>query len=339
MVSFPSLPFRKGSRSRRGRRSAGASLWSVRPARRRTATRGRGHRGGRVARGGWHGLVVRWTAAAFGAGFVVLLATTAWLVFTLPHIDEATIAERRPSITLIAADGAVVHRFGDLVGDPLKLDQMPAHLVQAVLATEDRRFYWHLGIDPMGIARAMWVNLKAGRFVQGGSTITQQLAKNLFLTPERTLRRKAQEALLAVWLELRFSKDEILAAYLNRVYMGAGTYGVEAAARTYFGVPVTDVGLEQAAMLAGLLKAPSTYAPTRAPELAAQRALIVLNAMVEEEYLTEADIERLRGLPPLPRRRPSSSDGGRYFADWVADQLQDYAGYDHGDLTVKTTLD
>ncbi len=268
----------------------------------------------------------------------MLVVATAYLVFTLPDFEDAVVPDRRPVVMLLAANGAPVHRFGDLMSEAVSLDELPPHLIQAVLATEDRRFYWHPGIDPIGIARAMVANIRAGRFVQGGSTITQQLAKNLFLSPERTLRRKAQEALLAFWLEFRFTKDEILGAYLNRVYMGAGTYGVDAAAWTYFGVPATDISLEQSAMLAGLLKAPSRYAPSRAPELAEERADLVLAAMVEEGYIEAGDVERVRDLPPLPRRRPSEGNGGRYFADWVAERMSDFVGFDQGDLVVRTTL-
>ena len=281
---------------------------------------------------------LKWGLYAGGAGTVLMLAITAFLVFTLPDFEDAVVPDRRPTVMLLAANGAPVHRFGDLVGDTVGLEDMPEHLVQAVLATEDRRFYWHPGIDPIGIARAMVANVRAGGFVQGGSTITQQLAKNLFLSPERTLRRKAQEALLALWLELRYSKDEILTAYLNRVYMGAGTYGVDAASWTYFGVSASDISLEQAAMLAGLLKAPSRYAPSRAPELAEERASLVLAAMVEEGYIAATDVERVRDLPPLPRRRPADIDGGRYFADWIAERMSDFVGFDQGDLVVRTTL-
>ncbi len=331
---------RNGSLSRRARRAVSRTLSRAKPSprrssRRRTPSR-RGRRRGVPAT--WR-RVLKWGAYAVGGGTLMLMAITAWLVFTLPDFEDAVVPDRRPVVMLLAANGAPVHRFGDLQGDRVGLEEMPDHLIQAVLATEDRRFYWHLGIDPIGIARAMVANIRAGRLVQGGSTITQQLAKNLFLTPDRTLRRKAQEALLAMWLELRFSKDEILAAYLNRVYMGAGTYGVDAAAWTYFGVPVTDISLEQSAMLAGLLKAPSRYAPTRSPELAQQRADLVLAAMVEEGYVSADHVERVRDLPPLPRRRPTDGGGGRYFADWVAERMSDFVGFDQGDLVVRTTLD
>ncbi|HYZ39607.1 MAG TPA: biosynthetic peptidoglycan transglycosylase, partial [Stellaceae bacterium] len=168
-------------------------------------------------------LLLLWTAllAAVVLGYFAL---------TLPDTGELTRAARRPSVTILAADGSLLTTYGDLFGQPLSLKEMSPYLPKAVIATEDRRFYTHFGIDPIGLIRAAFANLTAGRVVQGGSTITQQLAKNLFLTPERSLTRKIQETLLALWLEHRFTKDQILEIYLNRVYLGAGTYGVDAAA-------------------------------------------------------------------------------------------------------------
>ena len=154
----------------------------------------------------------------------------------------------------------------------------------AVIAIEDRRFYSHIGVDPIGLTRAVFNNLTRGRFSQGGSTLTQQLAKNLFLKPERTLERKVQEVLLALWLERKHSKDQILEMYLNRVYFGSGSYGVEAASRRYFGKSARDVTLAEAAMLAGLLKAPSKLSPARDPKAAEDRAQLVLAAMRERRH-------------------------------------------------------
>ncbi len=154
---------------------------------------------------------------------------------TLPQTDEWTVPKRPPNVEIVDADGALIANRGDTGGESLRLDQMPAYLPQAVIAIEDRRFYHHFGVDPLGLARAAVTNFTAGGVVQGGSTLTQQLAKNLFLKPDRTMERKLQEVVLALWLEWRFSKDEILEMYLNRVYLGAGAYGVDGAARTYFG--------------------------------------------------------------------------------------------------------
>lgn len=199
------------------------------------------------------------------------LAVVATYAYDLPDVNDLSSQTRRPSVTILAANGALIATYGDLYGEYVPLAQMPRHLRDALLATEDRRFYRHFGVDLQGVARALVANLAAGRVVQGGSTITQQLAKNLFLSPERSLRRKVQEVLLALWLERKFTKDQVLEIYLNRVYFGAGAYGVEAAAQRYFGRGVRQLRLSEAAMLAGLLKAPSRYAPTRDPERAPAR--------------------------------------------------------------------
>ncbi|NBC33030.1 MAG: PBP1A family penicillin-binding protein [Alphaproteobacteria bacterium] len=291
----------------------------------------------------WRRRLLRWTLKwSFVASIWLTLAAgamVAWFAWDMPDVDAVEAPVRRPAITMVAADGAALARFGDLAGDDVTVDELPLHLIHAVLAIEDRRYYDHFGLDPFGIARAMVANIRAGRMVQGGSTITQQLAKNLFLTPERSLRRKVQEALLALWLEANYSKEEILAAYLNRVYLGAGTYGVDAAARTYFGVSARNVTLHQAAILAGLLRAPSRYAPTNAPELAEARADTVLAAMLEAGYISARQLAAAEALPPLPRRRPATGRGGQYFADWVAERVPEFAGFDPVDLHVTTTLD
>ena len=283
--------------------------------------------------------LAKWLAVLAIWVFVILAGVVGYFAYDLPEITESAVAERRPSISLVAADGSAIARYGDLTGDAVRVEDLPDHLIQAVLAIEDRRFYGHFGIDPIGIARAMVHNFRAGRVAQGGSTITQQLAKNLFLTHERTLRRKVQEALLAVWLEANHSKDEILSAYLNRVYLGAGTYGVDAAARAYFGVPARAVSLRQAAILAGLLKAPSRYSPASAPELAEQRAAVVLDAMVDAGFVSQEEIAAARNLPPLPRRRPAAGRNGHYFGDWVVDEVADFVGASPQDLAVATTLE
>ncbi|AWK85684.1 transglycosylase domain-containing protein [Azospirillum thermophilum] len=278
-----------------------------------------------------------WTLVAaiwVGIGVGALLA---WFALDLPDISKVAQYERRASVVVLAADGTEFARFGDLHGTTLGVKDLPPHLVNAVLAIEDRRFYSHFGVDPIGLARAVYVNWRSGRAVQGGSTITQQLAKNLFLTPEKSLKRKIQEAMLALWLEHRFTKDQILTAYLNRVYLGAGTFGVDAAARTYFGKPATQVDLREAAIIAGLLKAPSRYAPTSNPDEAAERARVVMAAMVDAGYVTQQQLDAARSTPPAPRRKPGGD--GRYFADWVTDLVSGFAGPDHGDVIVRTTLD
>jgi penicillin-binding protein 1A len=284
-----------------------------------------------AARWRWLG----WLVLAFVWGGVALGAVVLFLIHDLPRTDIALSATRRPGVTLEAADGRVIATAGDVHGGIVRLRDLPAHLPAALLAIEDRRFREHFGLDPIGIVRAAYVNWTSGRVVQGGSTLTQQLAKNLFLTPERSLRRKAQEALLALWLEQKFSKDELLEIYLNRVYLGAGAYGVDAAARLYFGVPAARVGVWQAAMLAGLPKAPSRLNPRSAPDAAAARAAEVLDAMAETGFLTRAqatlEAERIRVTA-----RPSRALG--WFADWVMDDLAErFPG--NADLLLRTTLD
>ena len=204
---------------------------------------------------------MRWSILGTFWAAVAIAGTIAVFAYDLPDVNKLTDLTRRPSVTVLASDGRQLALFGDLYGQPVQLRELPAYLPQVVLATEDRRFYRHFGLDVIGIMRAMAANLRAGHIVQGGSTITQQLAKNLFLSPTRTLRRKIQETLLALWLEQRFTKDQILIIYMNRVYFGAGAYGVDAAARRFFGKSSREVSLYEAAMLAGLLKAPSRYNP------------------------------------------------------------------------------
>ena len=207
----------------------------------------------------------------------------------------------------------------------VRLDVLPPYLVQAVLATEDRRFYSHFGVDPLGLVRASVRNASAGTVVEGGSTITQQLAKNLFLSPKRTYMRKLEEVVYAVWLEQRFSKDEILELYLNRVYFGGGTYGVEAASRRYFGKSSRFVTLPQAALLAGLLKAPSRYSPRRSVKLASARVDEVLENMVQAGYLSP---EQARSASQQPLRLSAKGDdtGYPYPVDWVAELLPELVG-------------
>ena len=286
----------------------------------------------------WLWGVAKWAAVLSIWGVIALGVVVAYFAYDLPDIRQVSMPERRPAITVVAADGGQIARYGDMTGDMIQASALPKQLTEAVLGIEDRRFYHHYGIDPIGVARALWVNWRAGRNVQGGSTITQQAAKNLFLTPERTFRRKIQEAILAVWLEMNFSKDQILTAYLNRVYFGAGAYGIDAAARAYFGVPAMDVNLEQSAILAGLLKAPSRYSPERDPEAARQRAEVVLGAMVDAGFITEQERQAADDQPPVPPRRPGGGSGSRYFADWVADQVPDFVNTAAPALRVETTL-
>lgn len=269
---------------------------------------------------------------------IFLTLLLAWYAQELPRITKEANFERKTSITVKAVNGTTLTRYGEVMGNSVTIEDIPPHLVYAVLATEDRRFYDHFGIDFLGLGRAIFVNIREGGVVQGGSTITQQLAKNLFLSQERTYKRKLQEAMLALWLEYELSKDEILSAYLNRVYLGSGIYGVDAAAKHYFGKNVKDISLREAAMLAGMLKAPSRYSPTNNPGLANKRANVVLSAMVDAGYITEKEAQSLKSLPPRPSRKPSGEESVRYFTDWVVDGLEDLIGTPTEDIVVYTTL-
>jgi len=241
-------------------------------------------------------------------------------------------------ITLLDRAGVVFASFGDRYGDYLRLEQMSPWLPKAVVAIEDRRFYEHPGIDPIGIARALVQDLKAGHIVQGGSTISQQLAKLAFLSPERSLARKVKEALYALWIEARFSKSEILDAYLNRVYLGSGAYGVDAAARRYFAKPAGQLSLAEAAMLAGVIRAPSHFAPTRDLALAQQRAAVVLASMVETGVLTPEQAAAAKAHPAT-LATPKLRAGSGYLAEWVAAESRLYADPGQPRLKVRTTLD
>lgn len=281
----------------------------------------------------------RWTAFAALWALIIIGGTLGSFALTLPPTDELTQSQRRPSVTILADDGTLIATFGDLFGEPLHLKDLPRYLPQAVIATEDRRFYHHFGVDLIGTGRAAFANIRAGHVVQGGSTITQQLAKNLFLTPERTFTRKIRETMLALWLEHKFTKDQILELYLNRVYLGAGTYGVDAAAHRYFDKSARNLSLYEAAVIAGLLKAPTRFSPANDRARAADRADQVLLNMVEEGYITQAQARaasRQRAqLAQTARARP----GSRYFADWVAEQIRGFADINSRDVVVTTTLD
>jgi len=263
----------------------------------------------------------------------------AFFALDLPTVDEAVLT-RRPNVRLIDAGGWEIANFGDIYGASVNLKILPPHVPAAVVSVEDRRFYSHPGVDARGLARALVADIKAGARVQGGSTITQQVAKNLFLTPDRTISRKVKEALLALKLERMFTKDEILALYMNRVYFGSGIYGFEAASERFFNRPAKDLTVFQSAVLAGLLKAPSHYNPVREPERAKERARIVLKTMVETGAITpEQSTAALNSADHALKAVANPTSTGRYFADWVLTQVESYAGAVDRDLIVKTTLD
>jgi penicillin-binding protein 1A len=283
-----------------------------------------------------------WLRALFSLaliGFFILAALFVAITRDLPNVSDIELAQPRlGGEVYLDRDNRVIARRGASRGASLTIEELPPYLVDAVLAVEDRRFYSHSGIDLRGIARAMWANIRAGRVVQGGSTITQQLAKNLFLTSDRTMVRKIQEMVLAWQLEQAFTKDEILALYLDRVYFGAGAYGVEAAAQRYFGRSARDVSLGEAALLAGLLKAPSRYSPASDLERAAARATVVLDLMYETGRIDEA--QRIEAAQtPVRIARVASTPGSGYFIDWIEEEARTLAGDREADIVIYTTLD
>ena len=293
---------------------------SRRPAQRRSALR-------RLAY--WGCLAAIW--AGLGGGVLALI----WAL-ELPQPRDLAVPARSPAVTILANDGTVLARRGSGFARAVALDELPPHVGHAFIAIEDRRFYAHAGIDPQGIARAMLANLMAFDVVQGGSTITQQLAKNLFLKPARTLKRKVQETMLALWLESEYSKDEVLTLYLNRVYFGAGAYGIEAASQRYFDKPATRLSVQEAAMLAGLVKAPSRLAPTHNPDAAQRRANLVIAAMRAQGYLPGGQADTAQAFPAEVTPRTTTQTG--YAVDWIENQLAGFSGRATRDVTVETTL-
>ncbi len=280
----------------------------------------------------WGGVLAVW-------GVIFLVAFFAVFARGLPDTSSLYEIDRQPSSTYLDRNGALIAVRGTQQAPPADLDALPDYVPAAFIAIEDQRFRWHPGFDPVGMVRAMVANMRAGRVVQGGSTITQQLAKNLFLTPDQTLRRKAQELMLAVWLELKFSKDEILALYLNRVYFGAGAYGIEAASQRYFDKAAKDLTVGEAALLAGLLKAPSRYSPVSESKRAAGRATVVLDEMAESGVIT-ADQRAAAVLEPVRVSRTLATQHAQYFVDWLDSEVRGLIGAEPTeDLIIETTLD
>lgn len=277
-----------------------------------------------------------------GSIWVMVLGggVVAYYGYGLPDKVSFDVAsERKPSIRVISIDGATLATYGNRYGTPVEVRNLPDYVGQAFVSIEDRRFYDHFGVDIVGILRATWANLSSGRLAEGGSTITQQLAKNLFLSPEKSFGRKIEEVLLAIWLEFKFDKQQILSLYLNRIYFGSGLYGIDAASRYYFGTDPRRLNLYDAAVLAGLPKAPSRYNPMVDPVKSAERANIVLDAMASTGALTNTRAERAKQTRVRTARKADAGPGVRYFSDWVLDRVRDYVGYVDQDLLVHTTLD
>jgi penicillin-binding protein 1A len=280
-----------------------------------------------------------WTAVLGVWAAIFLVAFLAVFAADLPDTSKLYDVERQPSVSYLDRSGALVAVRGSQYAPPVDLDALPPYVPKAFIAIEDRWFYWHPGFNPWGIVRSQIYNLqrKSGP-LRGGSTITQQLARNLFLTPAQNYRRKVQELILAVWLEARFSKDEILALYLNRVYFGGGAYGIEAAAQRYFGKPASELTIGESALLAGMMKGPSRYSPVASTERAERRATIVLNEMVRTGAITPE--QRAEAIKTPVRVNPTlANQRAQYFIDWVDDQVRSLVGEPTEDLVVETTLD
>src|ERR1700732_3549366 len=279
----------------------------------------------------WTMVLGLWASMAAIGALVVAAAT-------LPPIQSLAVPKRPPTVEILGTDGRPLASRGDRSGTDVPIRELPPYLPKAFIAIEDRRFYSHFGVDPVGLARAAVANILHRGVSQGGSTLTQQLAKNLFLTQERTLQRKLQEVELAFWLERKHSKSEILELYLNRVYFGSGAYGVEAAAQRYFGKSARNVTLPEAAMLAGLVKSPSRLAPNRNPEGAEKRAEIVLTAMADAKFITDVQAKASIGHPSY-NVKPAGAGTVNYVADWIGEVLDDLVGQIDQSIVVETTID
>ena len=269
---------------------------------------------------------------------IVVVGIVGYYAAQLPQSADWRIPQRPPNAKIVSVNGKLIANRGQTGGASVGIDEMSPYIPMAVIAIEDHRFKYHFGFDPIGFSRAMVTNLRAGRLVQGGSTLTQQLAKNMFLEPDRTLGRKVQELILSFWLETQYTKDDILELYLNRVYFGSGATGVDAAARRYFNKPARDVNLAEAATLAGLLKAPSRLSPAKNPELAKQRSKVVLGAMLREHFITSDEAERAI-MQDAKKAKRYWSGSEHYAADMVMKHVKEIIGEMKEDLIVDTTVD
>ena len=282
--------------------------------------------------------LIKWLFLIFIWLVLFLSIAVTWSLLNLPETESIQIS-RQPSITFLDKEGRIIASYGDIYGQSIQYENLPKNLVNAVIVTEDKRFFFHPGIDIKGIVRAAIVNLKSGRIVQGGSTITQQLAKNLFLTPERSFTRKLHELILSFWLEIRFTKQQLLSIYLNRVYLGSGTYGVQAASEKYFNKKVEELNLYECALIASLLKAPSRYNPIANEELSRERTYKVLENMKKSNLITDQSIIEAKLNNKTYNKYTSAPKSTRYFIDWLLPRVKSYLGEIKEDLIVRTTLD
>jgi penicillin-binding protein 1A len=301
-------------------------------------SRASGKRKSKARARGRIGRLFYWGAVLALWAVIALVGVIIYVGAHLPAIQALEIPKRPPTIQIVGYDGSVLATRGEMAGANVALKDLPPYLPKAFIAIEDRRFYSHYGVDPVGIMRAAVANILHRGVSQGGSTLTQQLAKNLFLTQERTLQRKLQEVELALWLERKHSKSEILELYLNRVYFGSGAYGVEAAAQRYFGKSAKNVTIAEAAMLAGLVKSPSRLAPNRNPEGAEKRAQTVLTAMADAKFITEAQAQASIGHPSY-NVKAAGAGTVNYVADWIGEVLDDLVGQVDQNIVVETSID
>ena len=295
-------------------------------------------RGGGGKRRSALGRLIYWGAVLALWAVIAGIGALVWVGIRLPPIQSLEIPKRPPSVLIVGANGATLATRGDMGGAAVPLRDLPDYVPKAFIAIEDRRFYSHHGVDPFGIMRAVIADVLRRGASQGASTITQQLAKNLFLTQERTVSRKLQEMVLAFWLEHKFSKAQILELYLNRVYFGAGAYGVEGAAQRYFGKSARQLTLAEAALLAGLVQSPSRLAPTRNPDGAERRARVVLADMTAQKLIGE-DAARSALAHPARAVKPAGADSVNYVADWIMDAVDDLVGRFDQDIVVETSID
>ena len=303
-----------------------------------SATKPKKKSGGKKRRTSWKWRLFKF---AFWSGLTLFLLLCGYVFYcyaTMPDIQKAVARTRQPSTVIMAENGNDIAKFGNIYAQVIYPDNLPKNLTNAVIAIEDHRFYKHFGFDVFGFARAVFTNVFRKRYAQGASTITQQVAKNIFLTPNKTVRRKVQELLLALWLEKKMSKEQIMALYLNRVYFGSGNYGADAAANWYFNKSVYDLNLHEAAILAGMLKAPNRYNPILQRKKALERAAVVLNNMKKYKLINDKEYKQALEMP-LGNGQEYRVVGGKHFAQYVYDKINEFIGERSEDIVVMTTLD
>ncbi len=283
--------------------------------------------------------LLKWAFIAVIFIGTITFAITLYYIHDLPDLAQAEQLKKQRKITILAANNTILTNYGDLYNKYVPYKDIPKVLINAVVATEDRRFFKHFGVDVFGLVRAFYINYRAGYIVQGGSTITQQLAKIIFLSANKTLKRKIQELVLALYLEYKFSKEQIITMYLNRVYLGSAIYGIDGAAKYYFGKDIKKINLYEAAIIASVLKAPSKYSPTNNIDLAAQRAYLVLLNMQDAGYISKEQILLADDNPVLLETAALGGGYGLYFSDYVADWASTHLKDQESDLIIKTTLD